>query len=374
MSIHPLIQRVLWEADTNDALKSAEEFVELALAQRDGEDGSIRLHDLLLNYVRGQFPDRAALAVIHEAIRLSSPVIDRDPRQFASQLVGRLLPYVGMPAVRGFAETMLRAAPRPWLRPLKRALRPPGTGLLRTLRGHGDSDLLGSTLDVSITSDGRRAVSVSSEALKVWDLESGRELRTLEGDFKGVALTAYGWRAVSSSDAGTLTVWDLETGCQLSTLEGYDADGPVAVTPEGRRAVSATLHWTLKVWHLESGRELRTLEALASRVLDVAVTADGRRAVSASYDKTLKVWELESGRELRTLDGHSGRVVSVAVMLDARRAVSASLDWTLKVWDLETGASIATFSCDASVWSCGIAQDTTIVVGDDTGRVHLSST
>jgi hypothetical protein len=36
---------------------------------------SIRLHDLQLDYVRAQYPDKEALGLIHGAIRLSSNVI-----------------------------------------------------------------------------------------------------------------------------------------------------------------------------------------------------------------------------------------------------------------------------------------------------------
>ncbi len=53
----------------------------------------------------------------------------------------------------------------------------PKPALLRTLEGH--SSTVGS---VSVTPDGRRVVSGSDEGtLRVWDLESGRCLRTLEG-------------------------------------------------------------------------------------------------------------------------------------------------------------------------------------------------
>ena len=39
---------------------------------------------------------------------------------------------------------------------------------------------------VAVSPDGRRAVSASDDkTLKVWDLESGRELRTLEGHSDG---------------------------------------------------------------------------------------------------------------------------------------------------------------------------------------------
>ena len=44
-------------------------------------------------------------------------------------------------------------------------------------------------------------------------------------------------------------MWDLETGRELRTLEGHsDWVNGVAVTPDGRRAVSASGDKTLKVW------------------------------------------------------------------------------------------------------------------------------
>ena len=111
-----------------------------------------------------------------------------------------------------------------------------------------------------------------------------------------MAVTADGRRAVSASWDQTLKVWDLETGSELRTLAGHTAwVRGVAVTADGRRAVSASDDKTLKVWDLETGSELRTLAGHTAGVMGVAVTADGRRAVSASDDQTLKVWDLESG-------------------------------------------------------------------------------
>jgi hypothetical protein len=332
--VHPLIQRVLWNADASDALETAEELVRLALAQRAWNDGSIRLHDLLLDYVRAQYPNREALGLIRGAMSLSAGVIARDPGQFASQLVGRLLPYMGTPKVQDFTQALIRAAPRPWLRPLKPVLQSQGAGLLAAGEGRADS-----VRAVAVTPDGRRAVSASRDGtLQVWELESGRELLTLQGhrragSVRAVAVTPDGRRAVSASRDG-MKVWELERGRELQTLQGHAHDmWAVAVTPDSRCAVSASFDKALKVWDLESGCELRSLEGHTGPVYAVAVTPDGRRAVSASKDKTLKVWDLESGCELRTLEGHTGWVNAVAVTPDGRRAVSASWDKTLKVWE-----------------------------------------
>ena len=71
---------------------------------------SIRLHDLQLDYTRAQYPDREALNVIHGAVRLSSQVIGKDPMQFASQMVGRLVPYEESPRFRGSSARSSEAA------------------------------------------------------------------------------------------------------------------------------------------------------------------------------------------------------------------------------------------------------------------------
>jgi WD40 repeat protein len=67
---------------------------------------------------------------------------------------------------------------------------------------------------VAVTPDGRRAVSASADGmLKVWELESGRELHTLAGHASGVnavAVTPDGLRTVSAPADGMLKVWKLE--------------------------------------------------------------------------------------------------------------------------------------------------------------------
>jgi NB-ARC domain len=92
MPVSRPIQQTLWHVDEAEAEETAEHFVSLSLAQREGES-SIRLHDLQLDYVRAKYADRSVLELIRGAVRLSAHVITKDPWQFASQMVGRLLRY-----------------------------------------------------------------------------------------------------------------------------------------------------------------------------------------------------------------------------------------------------------------------------------------
>ena len=258
------VLQTLWGTSDSEARRIARQLADRSLAQQEGD--GLQLHDLQLDYIRALHPEREALSLIHGAWRLSAHVVARDPKQFASQIVGRLLPHEEKPEIRSFVDEIAKGAPRPWLLPLHPALYPPGGLLVRTLEGH-----------------------------------SGR--------VTAVALFPDGERALSASDDDTLKLWDLETGQMLKALEGHSSSvTDVALFPDGRRALSASWDKTLKLWNLETGQVLKTLEGHSNEVTAVALFPDSRRALSASWDKTLKLWDLETGQVLKTLEGHSGWV------------------------------------------------------------------
>jgi hypothetical protein len=95
---------------------------------------------------------------------------------------------------------------------------------------------------VAVTPDGRRAVSASwDETLRVWDLESGESLRTLEGHasrVNDVAIMLDGRRAVSASWDKTLRVWDLERGKVIATFFADAGLIACGITPEGLKFVA----------------------------------------------------------------------------------------------------------------------------------------
>ncbi len=95
-----------------------------------------------------------------------------------------------------------------------------------------------------------------------------------------VAVSPDGRRALSGLFDGTLRLWDLESGAELRRFEGHEgAVTAVAVTPNRRRALSASDDRSLRLWDLESGAELAAFHADAA-IQCCAVAADGRRIVA----------------------------------------------------------------------------------------------
>jgi WD40 repeat protein/uncharacterized caspase-like protein len=222
--------------------------------------------------------------------------------------------------------------------------------LAEVVVGIGHANSVGS---VAFAPDGKTVLSGSTDStLKLWDVASGRLLRTLaghSGTIKSVAFAPDGRTVVSGSEDNTLKLWDIATGRLLRTivvhsLTGFPGVTSVAFAPDGNAVLSGSSDWNLELWDLASGQLLRTFQGDPSAIYSVVAFApDGRTALSGSYDHALRLWDLASGRLLRTFRGHSGTINSVAFSQDGGTILSRSDDHTFKLWDAASGKVLRTF-------------------------------
>jgi WD40 repeat protein/MoxR-like ATPase len=229
---------------------------------------------------------------------------------------------------------------------------------LRTFNGHQNA-----VWSVSFSPDGKQALSGSLDStLKLWDVESGEELRTFNGHQNGVLTVKFspdGKQALSGSVDKTIRLWDVESGELIRTLKGHeDSVFSVSFSLDGKQALSGSLDTTLILWNVESGAELRSFAGHLSNVTSVSFSPDGKQALSGSVDKTIRLWDVESGEELRTFNGHQNGVLTVKFSPDGKQVLSGANDDTLRLWNVQSGELIRTFKGhEGSVFSVSFSLD-----------------
>jgi WD40 repeat protein/uncharacterized caspase-like protein len=214
---------------------------------------------------------------------------------------------------------------------------------------------------IAFTGDGQ--IVTVSDAIRVWDVASGRELRTLgttsmslsgiasgEG---GVALSPDGKQLasmVTSSDKPVARVWDITSGRELRSVELADEEsGPaeIAFTSDGRLLISAIVDKQIKLWDLTAKRSERKLGVTAKEFAPVKFSRDGRQLVLVE-GYALRRWDTSTGQELPMLNlpnsglftAQVGAPVGFSFSEDGKRVATGGFDTPTILWDVETGKQI----------------------------------
>ena len=309
---------------------------------------------------------------ILRALRASAPILASDPAQVRTQLADRLKGQPD-PGITGWAAALTSPADGPDAGPSPLTLAPSIVPVEQVLAAHTDP-----VRAVAVTPGGLRVLSGGDDgAVRIWDLDEGREQAALGGHtdwVRAVAVTPDGTRAVTGSDDGSVRIWDLDAEEEQAKLTGHTGEVfSVAISPDGTRAVTGSSDKSVRIWDLDTGTELAALEGHRRPVWSVAVTPDGAKVVSASGDGALRIWDLATETEEAILTGHAGEVFSVAVTPDGTRAVTGGDDGSVRVWDLLLGREQATLTGHSGwVWAVAVTPDgTRAVSGGEDGSVRV---
>src|SRR5262245_26209757 len=152
-----------------------------------------------------------------------------------------------------------------------------------------------------------------------------RDARTLElvpqmGHSSSIAALAFspdGRFAASGSNDNAVKLWDVATGRELRSFKGHSKSvKSVAFSPDGRLLLTGSEDATLKLWDVATGQVLHSYTGHSDTVVAAAFSPDGRLALSAESSPlgkpgTMKLWAVATGKALRTFKGHSEGIESV---------------------------------------------------------------
>jgi RNA polymerase sigma factor (sigma-70 family) len=281
--------------------------------------------------------------------------------------------------------------PRAVAEPLEDPLPPGAIARLGTSRFRHDNPLC----SVECSLDGKRIAGADVHGrISVWEAQTGKRVARLDarpkqGFMQRVVLFPDG-KTIACEVMGAVRVLDLESGKELYEVTGSLPDpGVQATSPDGRFLLTYGSEWIIpdpkqparfggkrgeeknrgeqvaanadqpappkhkvRLWDARTGKELRTL---ADQRLPVAFTPDGKTLATRGPDMTIHLWDPATGKETAKLTLEGGNSISaLAFSPDGKRLALQVVDavtginplgfslnsFALQVWDVTPGKKL----------------------------------
>jgi len=264
---------------------------------------------------------------------------------------------------------------------------------IRTFKGHSSG-----VNSVDFSSGGKFVVTGSSDgSTKLWDAVTGREVKALgsSDSYQGfmsfdsfmasvnsVNFSPDGNYVVIGTNEG-VKLWDVRTGKILRSFSGSMILS-ISFSPDSRYILAAGADRTARLLNVKTGEEVRVFTAPSNLkpgskpgsdsgyIYSAAFSPDGKYVVISGYGAAT-LWNAKTGMAIRTFQGHSDMIRSLGFSLDGRYLVTGSEDKTAKVWDVATGREIVSFRDSThAVRAVALSADgKQVITGSEYGTVRL---
>lgn len=214
--------------------------------------------------------------------------------------------------------------------------------VLVTYQGHQET-----VYGVAISPDGKQLLTASfDKTVKLWDLASGKEIRTFGGDkghqnlVLGVTFAPDGNTFATASSDNTAKIWDVPQLKPVREIALSESATTAAVSPDGKTAAAGAKDGSIKVWNLADGKDLYTLKGHVGPVSGLTYhPSNGQTLVSVGVDGTLRFWNLADGKPVAVIGAHPGAVTAVQFASNGSAVYTASVDGMVKAWQFPPVAS-----------------------------------
>jgi RNA polymerase sigma factor (sigma-70 family) len=187
---------------------------------------------------------------------------------------------------------------------------------------------------LAFTPDGKQLLSHGVDGVRIWDVATRREMRTITADSDArisyASLSPDGrWVATCEIPRGGLPlrqgpfrIWERASGKLVRELgKGYWT--MLQFTPDGRflAGVAAAPNpdpGIVELWDLKTGSQLRSWKPHEGPIWTIGFIRDGKTLMSAGMDKTVRFWDVATGRKAGEITGLVSRPGSLALAPDGK--------------------------------------------------------
>ncbi|MDE0634676.1 MAG: WD40 repeat domain-containing protein [Candidatus Poribacteria bacterium] len=218
-----------------------------------------------------------------------------------------------------------------------------------------------------------------------------------------VSFSPNGKHLAAIEELSSLKIWDLASGINIKTIDqdmgqaqalSYSHDGYCFGVS---RSTKGGTSWNCVTFWKDQEQQIDFLyEELHVDIFSTAVSPDAEIVAIGGDDNKVRLWNRATQKLVNTLSGHTGPIINLAFSPDGTHLVSTGgrewkkqeedgvvygyttadshVDRTARVWHIETGAEIATLTHISKVETLVFSPDSTCLATASGEDVHLWDT
>lgn len=177
-------------------------------------------------------------------------------------------------------------------------------------------------------------------------LANGQPLETVvqrghNASIKAVKFTPDGNYLITGSRDKTAKLWELKTGRELRTFFGHSSTiNDIAISPDGKFMLTSSADQTAKLWEITTGSLIKSFEGHGELLTAVDFHPSGKQIITAGYDNEAILWDIQTGEEIKKFevnpDKGLGYGVNASFSPDGNHVAFGNDNRTATLYDLNS--------------------------------------
>lgn len=228
-------------------------------------------------------------------------------------------------------------------------------------------------LRVYFSPDGKSVLTADSvENIIMWDAATGQERYRITTDtpLRWMSYSHDGKTIFTSSYDNMIRRWDAASGKEIGVFLKMSDPVWMDISPDDRYMLTTSS--TAQLWDLETGQKVRDFSFDTSTLNLFSFSPDSKYVLTGTSDSKLQLWDIKTGNEELTFTGHTGPIYGMTFTPDNKFVLTSAGDNTVRFWDIKTGQELRRFIFTSFVHAVAISPDGKwILTGSTDGTIRL---
>ena len=221
------------------------------------------------------------------------------------------------------------------------------------------------SFSVALTPDGKTLAAANANVIQLYEVETGKELRKIDGPAIGLAGLLFspdGQTLAARSADGGLILWETSTGKEMQQIKapqqpgnrrtvafvlrgGGDAPG-MAFAPDGKTVAAVMTEYkeqsftaAVKIWDVASGKEAHEIKVPDGVGISGVAFAPGGNILAYCANGVVHLCEVDTGKEVRQIKAPD-LAISVIFSPDGKTLATRGRAQQVRLWETETGKEL----------------------------------